>query len=62
MKNQEREMLFMETRKFRRKRARLIMEKQGVKHINKPVILPDPKTGQPHNYGSYFAANWKKAF
>lgn len=47
-------------RKFMRKRAKQKMEREGISHMNRDVIITNPITGVRENCGSYFSKNWRK--
>lgn len=47
-------------RKFMRKRAKQKMEREGISHMNRDVIIINPITGARENCGSYFSKNWRK--
>lgn len=60
MKNQKRVEIPINTRKFMRKRAEQKMERKGVPHMNRDVILTNPITGVKENCGSYFSNHWRE--
>lgn len=52
--------MFVNTRKIRRARARLNMQREGVQRMNKRPMATDLRTGLPIRLSSLFSDNWRE--